>query len=38
MCGECKNQAAYMMRNFFEELSKKRISAEDDARKILNKN
>ena len=37
MCGECKNQAAYMMRNFFEELSKKRISAEDDARKILNK-
>ena len=37
MCGECKNRASGMMRKFFEELSKRRIIAEDEARKILNR-
>src|SRR5664280_1503298 len=36
MCGECKNTASGMMRKFFQELSKKRMIAEGDARKILN--
>ena len=38
MCGECKNKASGMMRKFFEDLSKRRILAEDDARKILSRN
>jgi tryptophanyl-tRNA synthetase len=38
MCGECKNTASGMMRKFFQELSKKRMIAEGDARKILNRN
>lgn len=35
MCGECKIQASTMMKNFFEELSKRRADAEGEARKIL---
>ena len=38
MCGECKKIASGLMRKFFQELSKKRMIAEDDARKILNRN
>jgi tryptophanyl-tRNA synthetase len=38
MCGECKNQASKMMKEFFEKLSKRRIIAEEEARKILNRN
>ena len=38
MCGECKNKASEMMRKFFEDLSKRRIVAEDEARKILSRN
>ena len=38
MCGECKQIASGLMRKFFQELSKKRMIAEDDARKILNRN
>jgi tryptophanyl-tRNA synthetase len=37
MCGECKNKASGMMRKFFEELSQRRIIAEDEARKILSR-
>jgi tryptophanyl-tRNA synthetase len=38
MCGECKSIASGLMKKFFQELSKKRIIAEADARKILNRN
>jgi tryptophanyl-tRNA synthetase len=38
MCGECKTMASLKMRKFFENLSKKRKMAQDDARKILSRN
>jgi tryptophanyl-tRNA synthetase len=38
MCGECKTMASLKIRKFFEKLSKRRIIAENDARKILSRN
>jgi len=37
MCGECKIQAAELLKKFFVDLSKRRIVAETEARKILSK-
>jgi tryptophanyl-tRNA synthetase len=36
MCGECKMNAAAMIRKFFDTFSKKREKAKEKAREILN--
>lgn len=38
MCGECKNRASDLMKEFFDDLSQKRVKAKHMAEKILNKN
>jgi tryptophanyl-tRNA synthetase len=37
MCGECKKNAASMMKNFFENFSEKREEAKEKAQKILDR-
>lgn len=37
MCGECKKNAASMMKNFFEEFSVKRDEAREKAQKIMDR-
>lgn len=37
MCGECKNNAVSMIKNFFEEFSKRREKAKKQAQKILDR-
>ncbi|HML05800.1 MAG TPA: tryptophan--tRNA ligase, partial [Methanobacterium sp.] len=37
MCGECKIKTAEMMRDFFEDFSKKREKAKEEAKKLLDR-